>query len=84
MTQKQEDALLLRAIKAQIARNPLDTSELNISVNRGIVEMIGKVKAPRGGAGEFQTRKEFQVLQTQVRSVRGVKDVYAPKVGIVE
>jgi osmotically-inducible protein OsmY len=84
MTQKQEDAALLRNVKAAMARNPLDISELIVSVNRGTVEMMGKVKAPRGSSGGFQTRKEFQTLQTQVRAVRGVKDVFAPKVGIVE
>lgn len=84
MSQKQDDMMLVRAVRAAVARNHLDTSELQITSNRGIIELMGKVKTPRGYAGEFNPRKEFQVLQTQVRAVRGVKDVYAPRVTVID
>ena len=82
--QKQEDMMLVRAVRAALARNALDTSELQITCIRGNIEFMGKVKAPRGANGTCNVRKEFQVLQTQARSVRGVKEVYANRVSIVE
>jgi hypothetical protein len=80
---KDEDRAIAKAARAAIARSSLDISELNIGCVGGFIELTGKVRVPRGGAG-MSVRKEFQHLITLVRSVRGVKDCYGGNVTQIE
>ncbi len=84
MSARDEDRALAKTARASIARSPLDISELSIQCTGGYIELTGKVRAPRGGAGTISVRKEFNVLKTIVQSVRGVKGVYAERVGVYE
>lgn len=81
---REEDRALAKTARAAIARSPLDISELNIACRAGIIEMDGRVRAPRGGAGSVNVRKEFQIIKTQIHAVRGVREVYGDRVAVVE
>lgn len=83
-TSRDEDRALAKMARAAIARTALDISQLNIACRGGIIEMDGKVRAPRGGAGSVNVRKEFQIIKTQIHSLRGVREVYGERVAILE
>lgn len=79
-----EDKTVARAARASVARTILDISELTISCNKGVLELSGKIKAPRNQPGSFSVRKEFEILKTQLRSTRGVREVYGDRVTIYD
>lgn len=81
---KDEDRYIARAARAAIVRTPIDIAELNITCNGGLIELMGKVKPMRGTQGSVSVRKEFQIIQTQISTVRGVKGVYADRVAVYE
>ena len=81
---REEDRALAKAARSAIARTKLDISQLNIVCRGGIVEMDGKVRAPRGESGNVNVRKEFQIVRTQIHAVRGVREVYGDRVAIIE
>lgn len=81
---REEDRALAKTARSAIARTNLDISQLNISCRGGIIELDGKVRAPRGGAGSMNVRKEFQIIKTQIHSMRGVREVYGDRVAIIE
>jgi len=84
MSVSPEDRALSVALRRHVAKSALDISELIISCSKGIVELNGTVKPPRNTPGEFNARKEFQVLKSQIQNVRGVLDVYADRVRIFD
>ena len=81
---RDEDRALAKAARGTIARTSLDITQLNIACRGGIIELDGKVRAPRGGAGSINVRKEFQIIKTQIHSMRGVREVYGDRVAIIE
>ena len=81
---RDEDRALAKTARAAIARTGLDITQLNIACRGGIIELDGKVRAPRGGAGSMNVRKEFQIIKTQIHSVRGVREVYGDRVAVIE
>lgn len=86
---KQQDAKaanreLARLCRGHAAKSILDISMLNIDANNGVIEMSGYVRAPRGQMGTINVKKEFDVIRTMIRSVRGVRDVYADRVRLME
>lgn len=84
MSARDDDRALAKTARASIARTPLDISELTVSCTGGFIELSGKVRAPRGGAGNVSVRREFNNLKTILFSVRGVKGVYAERVAVYE
>lgn len=84
MSQKDEDRALAKTCRAAMARTALDISELNILCIGGYIELQGKVRAPRGGAGTLNVKKEFEQLIVIARSVRGVKDCRGDRVQLIE
>ena len=83
-TSRDEDRALAKTARAAIARTSLDITQLNIACRGGIIELDGKVCAPRGGAGSINVRKEFQIIKTQMHAMRGVREVYGDRVAIIE
>ena len=81
---RDEDRALAKSARGAIARTALDITQLNIACRGGIIEMDGKVRAPRGGAGSVNVRKEFQIIKTQIHAVRGVREVYGDRVAVIE
>ena len=70
-----------RYARHAIAKSPLDISELNIAcLQNGQIELTGKVKVPRGHLGEMNVKLEFEILKTNIRASRGVREVYGERV----
>ncbi len=84
MSQKDEDRAIAKNARGAMARSALDISELNIVCVGGFVDLQGKVRAPRGGAGTISVKREFEQIKVLVRSVRGVKDVRGDRVILIE
>ena len=84
MSQKDEDRAIAKTARSAMARSALDISELNIVCIGGYIELQGKVRAPRGGAGTISVKKEFDTLMVLVRSVRGVKDCRGERVQLID
>ena len=81
---KEEDRHIAKTARAAAARINLDISELHITCGNGYIDMIGKVRAPRGGAGAINVRKEFQSMIAVIRNVRGVRDVQWARVMVFD
>lgn len=81
---KEEDRYIAKTARAAAARINLDISELQITCGNGYIEMIGKVRAPRGSSGNISVRKEFQSMIAVIRNVRGVRDVQSARVVIFD
>ncbi len=79
-----EDKTIAMSARRAIAKSSLDITMLQISCARGVIDLTGQVKAPRGYAGDFSVRKEFQQLITMLQSVRGVREVYGNRVRIFD
>ncbi len=78
MAQKQsktENKALSRMARQQIVKSPLDINELNIDCSDGNLELSGLVRPPRGQSGVINVRREYEIIKTTLRTVRGVKDV---------
>lgn len=84
MSQKDDDRAIAKSARGAMARSALDISELNIVCVGGFIDLQGKVRAPRGGAGTISVRREFEQIKVLVRSVRGVKDVRGDRVQLIE
>lgn len=70
-----------RYARHAVAKTPLDISELNIAcLQNGQIELTGKIKIPRGYIGDLNVKKEFDILKNNIRSSRGVRDVYGERV----
>ncbi len=79
-TTKDEDRYIAKTARAAAARINLDISELQITCGNGNIDMIGKIRAPRGATGSVSVRKEFQSMLNVIRNVRGVRDVQSSRV----
>jgi hypothetical protein len=73
-----------RSARNAIAKSLLDISELNIACQGGAIELWGKVRPPRGHNGVINMRKEFDNLQTMITNVRGVREIQANRVVLLE
>lgn len=80
---KLENNAIAKAARNAIAKSIIDISELNIAFSGGTIELYGKVRPPRGMAG-VNMKKEFQHLQDMILAVRGVRDVVARRVIVLE
>lgn len=81
---KLENNAIAKAARNAIAKSTLDISELNIAFNAGTIELYGKVRAPRGATGEVNIKKEFENLKNMISGVRGVRDVQATRVVLLD
>ena len=81
---KMENHATARSARNAIAKSLLDISELNIACQGGSIELWGKVRPPRGHTGVINMRKEFDNLKTMIASVRGVREVQANRVILLE
>ena len=81
---KDEDRYIAKAARAAIVRTPLGISELNISCSGGQILLNGKIKPMRGQQGSVNVRKEFQVIKTQMSTVRGVRSVFGDAVAVYD
>jgi len=81
---KLENNAIAKAARNAIAKSTLDISELNIAFNGGTIELYGKVRPPRGSSGVTNIKKEFDNLKNMISGVRGVRDVQAVRVILLD
>jgi hypothetical protein len=81
---KQENNAIAKAARNAIAKSILDISELNISFHGGTIELYGKLRPPRGHSGDLSMKKEFEHLKNMILAVRGVRDIQAQRVIILD
>jgi hypothetical protein len=79
-----EDRAMSVTLRRVVAKSNLDISQLNISFSRGVVELTGTVKLPKGMEGIAEPRKEFALLKQQIGATRGVREVYGERVRIFD
>ena len=80
---KLENNAIAKSARNAIAKSILDISELNIAFHGGTIELWGKVRPPRGH-GELNMKKEFENLKNMILAVRGVRDVQAQRVILLD
>lgn len=81
---KDEDRHIAKTARSAASRINLDISELQITCGNGYIDMVGKVRAPRGNTGTISVRKEFNSMIAVIRNVRGVRDVQWARVIIFD
>ena len=81
---KQENNAIAKAARNAIAKSVLDISELNIAFHGGTIELYGKLRPPRGHTGELSMKKEVEHLKQMIMAVRGVRDITATRVVVLE
>lgn len=81
---REEDRSIAKAVRSAVARTSIDIAELDVSCANGYVELMGRIRAPRGAEGHFNIRKEFEIMKNIARNVRGVRDINASRIRIVE
>ena len=84
MANKDEDRQIAKTARSAASRINLDISELQISCGNGYIDMVGKVRAPRGASGSINVRKEFQSMIAVIRNVRGVREVQYARVMVFD
>jgi hypothetical protein len=84
MSVSAEDKVIAGNCRRALAKSNLDISQLQISCAKGVIDLNGTIKAPRGASGELNIRKEFQTLVQTLRNVRGVREVYHDRVRFFE
>ena len=65
---------LVKMIRGQIGRRPIDTSQLVITVSGTNVYLNGVVR-PLRAAGEVDMQSEMNAISTILRTKPGIKDV---------
>jgi len=81
---KLENNAIAKSARNAIAKSILDISELNIAFSGGSIELYGKVRPPRGSNGIINMKKEMEHLKDMILAVRGVRDVQANRVIILD
>ena len=77
---RDEDRALAKTARAAIARTALDITQLNIACRGGIIEMDGKVRAPRGGGGQRQRAQRVSNHQnSNSRRARRARSLRRPR-----
>ncbi len=67
------DVEMVRAIRRELARYPIDTSETIVSCNHGVIHLNGRVRPVRGHEDEFNT--EVHTIQKVLRQRQGIREV---------
>lgn len=80
-----EDKTLAMQVRKTIVKTPLDITMLDVAARKGVVELTGSVRKPNDHAGAtLDLRAELKKLVEHARNTRGVTDVYADRVRIIE
>jgi hypothetical protein len=83
MSTMEDKALALQARHA-IARSPLDISQVMVNCSRGVLEVTGSVRRPRDYRGDLNMKQELLNIKRLLQGVRGVKDVIADRLRVME
>jgi hypothetical protein len=67
------DLEMVRAVRREMARHNIDTSEASVSAMHGVVHLNGRVRPIRGHEAEFM--EELHTLHRCLRQRPGIRDV---------
>lgn len=70
-----EDAMLVRSLMRDLAKHPVDISELQLYVSHGVVYLKGKLKTIRGFHEDADLDEELVSICKVLRQRPGVRDV---------
>jgi hypothetical protein len=80
-----EDKTLAMMVRKMIVKSPLDITMLQVTSRRGIIELTGSVRKPSDHKGATMDLKaEMKKLVAHAKSTRGVTDVYADNVRLLD
>ena len=68
-----EDVEMVRAVRREMARHPLDTGEVQVLAMRGVIHLTGRVLPVKGHEEEFE--QEIHTLYRVLKQRPGVRDV---------
>jgi len=71
MAKEQKEMQLL--VRREMARRPLDTSMVQVSVSHGVIYLRGTLRAVRGH--DLDLEHEINILQTILKQKAGIRDV---------
>ncbi|NCO35450.1 MAG: hypothetical protein AUJ92_17705 [Armatimonadetes bacterium CG2_30_59_28] len=70
-----EDKMLSMHIRRILARKTADMTEMEITCVRGVVQLSGKLKEPRGFRGRLDLKDELESIMDMIRRFPEVRDV---------
>lgn len=70
-----EDSTMTRDVLRDIAKHPVDISELQIHVQHGVLYISGRVGRLRGYYEDLDLHEEFQLIVKVLRQKAGIRDV---------
>jgi hypothetical protein len=68
-----EDIEMMRTVRREVARRPIDTSLMTIYISHGIVYLRGQVRAMRGH--ELDLPEELKLMAKVMKQRPGIRDV---------
>ncbi len=68
-----EDAQLRRALLHEVAKRPIDLTQFDLHVTRGVVYLTGIIQPPNKAAIDMTS--ELEKLTTTIKNRPGVRDV---------
>lgn len=72
---KQENQEMGRTVRREFSRHSIDTSEVIVSANHGVITLHGRVRAMRGHEENFETNTNAMLKTLRQRA--GIRDVIA-------
>jgi len=67
------DIEVVRAVRREMARHQLDTSEVQVGASHGVIHLYGKVRPVRGQEDVFES--EILALYKCLKQRAGIRDV---------
>jgi len=69
------DSAMTREVFRDIAKRPLDVSQLNVHVTHGVVQLQGRVEKLRGYFDDIDLHQEMQMIVRLLKQKPGIRDV---------
>ncbi len=69
------DSAMTREVLRDISKRPIDISNLNVYVNRGVVHLAGRVDNLRGEYRDLDLREEMNIIVRILKQKPGIRDV---------
>ncbi len=70
-----EDGMMTREAMRELARRPVDTTNLDVHVMHGVVYMRGLFQKDPGVFEDIDLKNELNIIRKVLMGMRGVRDV---------
>ncbi len=71
------DSMMVRSVMRDIARQPVDSSRLNVNASNGVVRLSGMLTVLRGQSFDVDLEERLHILIRVIKQRPGVRDVVA-------